>query len=66
MGDNNPIGSMSDKKTKHADELSDKLMRELLAKELKEKLSKRIDSNDPDVFNAIKMMISQGDDDNNK
>ena len=41
MGDNNPIGSMSDKKTKHADELSDKLMRELLAKELKEKLSKK-------------------------
>lgn len=62
MAEKNSNNSANIDKPTRKDELSDKLMRELMAKELKEKLSKRIDSNDPDIFNAIKLMISQNDD----
>lgn len=40
---------------------SEVLLREILAKELKEKLRKKIDEEDPQVINAIKQLLSEPD-----
>ncbi len=39
----------------------DLLMREMITKELKDKLSRKIDSEDPQIINAIKNLISESD-----
>ena len=46
-------------------EETDILMREIITKELKDKLRKKIDSDDPQVINAIKALLSESDDDTN-
>lgn len=51
-----------DGKKKKAFVETDLLLREMITKELKDKLSKKIDSDDPQIINAIKTLLSESDD----
>ncbi len=53
---------IKDDKKKKAFAESEILMRELMTKELKDKLNKKISEDDAQVINAIKSLLSESDD----
>lgn len=54
------IDNTKDKKRLQAAE-SDIMLKEIMAKELKDKLIKKIDQEDPAVINAIKSLLSESE-----
>lgn len=54
------VDNSKDKKRLEAAE-SDIMLKEIMAKELKEKVIKKIDQEDPAVINAIKSLLSESD-----
>ena len=49
----------NDKRIKDAE--SDTMLKEIMAKEMKDKLVKKIDQEDPAVINAIKSLLSESE-----